>query len=387
MRPLKALVLALAVAATTPATAQPLDRRLEAVEAALSVGRDQARALGERAATLSAEAKSLAAKRVALARRVQASEAALAAVEARIDTLAARETALRSALADRRATIAATVTALYRLARHPGEPFLLARAGSPVRAARARLVLAAAVPALDTAAGRLGNDLAELARLGTELSAKRAAAVADRSRLVGQRAALDAAVVARRQSAAEAVARRDAASRKVTRLASRARDLSDLLARLERAAPPPPADKPAPAGAAPPSITAARGTLPPPVIGRVIERFGDPTEVGAARGIRIETEAGARVVTPFDGRVAFAGPFRGLGQILIIEHAGGYHTLLAGLARIDCRTGQWLLAGEPVGVMVSTSSVKPVLYVELRRDGEPINPLPWLAAMNRKVSG
>jgi septal ring factor EnvC (AmiA/AmiB activator) len=105
----------------------------------------------------------------------------------------------------------------------------------------------------------------------------------------------------------------------------------------------------------------------------------------SSKGITIETRSGAQVVAPFDGRIEFAGPFRGYGQILIIEHADGYHSLLAGLGRIDGTVGQSLVAGEPVGAM--GSSDRPSLYLELRRHGQPINPLPWLATRDEKVSG
>ena len=101
------------------------------------------------------------------------------------------------------------------------------------------------------------------------------------------------------------------------------------------------------------------------------------------------TRPAARVVAPYDGQVVYAGQFRGYGQILIIEHGGRYHTLLAGLARIEAVVGQWFLAGEPVGVMGSPEDRNPELYLELRRIGQPINPLPWLATTNEdnKVQG
>ena len=83
----------------------------------------------------------------------------------------------------------------------------------------------------------------------------------------------------------------------------------------------------------------------------------------------------------------FAGPFRGYGQLLIIEHGGGYHVLLAGLSRVDGTVGDEVLEGEPVGVMGSPPGLKPKLYFELRRNGRPVNPLPWLAARKDKVSG
>ena len=124
-----------------------------------------------------------------------------------------------------------------------------------------------------------------------------------------------------------------------------------------------------------------------PARGRLVALFGDQSSGVRNKGISIETRDGAQVVTPYDGEVVFAGPFRGYGQLLIIEHGEGYHTLLAGFSRIDSILGQWLLAGEPVGIMGWGSKGGPVLYVELRRDGVAINPLPWLAVSENKVSG
>jgi septal ring factor EnvC (AmiA/AmiB activator) len=83
----------------------------------------------------------------------------------------------------------------------------------------------------------------------------------------------------------------------------------------------------------------------------------------------------------------FAGPFRTYGLILIIEHSEGYHTLLAGLGRIDAVVGQSVTTGEPVGTAGSAETGYPSIYVELRRNGQPIDPLPWLAPRNEKVSG
>ncbi len=125
-----------------------------------------------------------------------------------------------------------------------------------------------------------------------------------------------------------------------------------------------------------------------PARGRVVRRYGQSggTE-GTSKGINIKARNGAQVVAPYDGQVVYAGPFRGYGQILIIEHGGRYHTLLAGLDRIDAVVGQWLLAGEPVGTLSSPPNGNPELYFELRRAGEPINPLPWLATTGDKVRG
>jgi septal ring factor EnvC (AmiA/AmiB activator) len=138
-----------------------------------------------------------------------------------------------------------------------------------------------------------------------------------------------------------------------------------------------------------------------PVRGRLAARFGAAaTEFGESKGIVLSTRANAQVVAPFDGKVVFEGPFRSYGQILIIEHRGGYHTVLAGLGRVDAVVGQWLLAGEPVGVMGSSGMAAtdqgasgdspgtsaqdhPKLYVELRHKGQPVDPAPWFGTLTR----
>ena len=134
----------------------------------------------------------------------------------------------------------------------------------------------------------------------------------------------------------------------------------------------------------------SRGSLRTPAVGRISGRYGEKAQPGTTRkGITIETRALAQVVAPHNGKIVFAGNFRGYGQLLIIDHGEGYHTLLAGMLRIDVTMGQSILSGEPVGIMGSGENVAPSLYVELRRNGQPINPGPWLAEIEmvkRKVN-
>jgi septal ring factor EnvC (AmiA/AmiB activator) len=95
--------------------------------------------------------------------------------------------------------------------------------------------------------------------------------------------------------------------------------------------------------------------------------------------------------------VVYAGPFRSYGQLLILNAGGGYHVLLAGMERISVDLGQFVLTGEPVAVMSGGSQAsptgvagpkQPVLYVEFRKDGAPIDPSPWWATNEgEKVRG
>ena len=123
-----------------------------------------------------------------------------------------------------------------------------------------------------------------------------------------------------------------------------------------------------------------------PVAGEIVKRFGESDGFQDSKGLTIRTRSAAQVVAPFEGQIMFAGPFKGYGQILIIDHGGGYHSLLAGIEQIEATVGQRVVAGEPVGVMKS-GDARPSLYLELRRQGQPINPLPWLVARDGKVSG
>lgn len=122
----------------------------------------------------------------------------------------------------------------------------------------------------------------------------------------------------------------------------------------------------------------ARGRLPMPARGPIVVSYGEETSKGVtSKGISIKTRSQAQVISPYDGSVIFAGPFRGYGKLIIIEHGDGYMSLLAGMESIDCEVGQMLLAGEPVGQMPKSNDTH--LYIELRKNNKPIDPLAWIA--------
>lgn len=120
----------------------------------------------------------------------------------------------------------------------------------------------------------------------------------------------------------------------------------------------------------------AKGSLPMPARGVITTRYGEQKVKGvSSKGLTVSTRAKAQVISPFDGAVVFAGPFRGYGDMIIVEHGDGYLSLLAGLGSIDVEPGQMLLAGEPVGQMPEETNSE--LYIEIRKDNHPINPAAW----------
>jgi septal ring factor EnvC (AmiA/AmiB activator) len=149
------------------------------------------------------------------------------------------------------------------------------------------------------------------------------------------------------------------------------------------------------------AFASAKGVLPIPVNGVKSRDFGAPDgNGGTERGISIATRPGAQVTAPCDGWVVYAAPYRSYGKLLILNAGGGYHVVLAGMERISVDIGQFVLTGEPVAVMGSgpqiasamvtgaAGSSQPMLYIEFRKDGSPVDPNPWWATPDsEKVRG
>jgi len=391
-----ALIAAWLAPSVIPARAADPQQRLEAIERDVKQSRSESQRLQREAAVLVREVAGLRRKMIAAAKTVQAHEVEVARLEARLGELESEEAALTRRLSVRNDQAAQVLMALERLSLHPPAA-IVAQPWSPAETVRGAILLRAAIPEIETRARILKDDLRRLGDTREAAVARRQALAEAMRALDAERAGLEDLLgktsALRRTTAVES---RKAKAR-AEALAAEARDVRDLLARLERerraaaakpleAAPRQPAETAAEPSA--PPISAARGTLPYPVVGRLVQRYGASAGGGlTSKGISIATVEGAQVVAPYAGRVVYAGAFRGYGQLLIIEHGEGYHSLMAGLTRIDSVIGQWVLAGEPIGVMGRAEGENPSLYVELRRNGRPINPLPWLAARKGEVSG
>jgi septal ring factor EnvC (AmiA/AmiB activator) len=361
-------------------------------------------ALDTASRALREEVEGLRAEMIAAAAAAQAREAELTVLEGQVAILNGQFEKKEAALLSQRGHLAGVLGSLQRVALAPPGA-LIAMPGRPVDTLRGAILLRAAIPAIEDEARILRGELEILSDLGADLAARRERVAGVAAELNRSRQKLETLFARKRALLDETEGQRKAASAQVARLAERAQTLRDLLEKLDaRAAMVPPSHKPPVPGtaAAPepqprepaPSLTPARLTRPAglrefseakgqvvlPARGDLTGGFGETTDFGVTRkGIVLRTRAEAQVVAPFDGQVVFAGPFRGYGLILIIEHSGGYHTLVAGLARVDAIVGQWVLAGEPVGLMGNLDTEQTELYVELRRAGQPIDPSPWLA--------
>ncbi|WP_428487265.1 murein hydrolase activator EnvC family protein [Rhodopila sp.] len=371
----------------------------------VAAGKDAA-ARADRAA---ADALRLSQERVQAAAKLQQADAVMQGVTSRIDALAVRQREAEQRVKANAAAIQPLLPLVERLSLYPAET-LLAVPGSPESTLRGLLVLKglsrqieletetlrrdqadldAATDALRAEAPRLAQARAAQAHEAEALDQQIAMAHASRAKaeaeasLAANRAALAAARTdtlraaltvleeQQRVEAANAQAEAERAERqKRPEVPQAAQRREAMLARI--------AGAPSMVGAAP------IGQLQPPVIGVVVKRWGDQTDSGPAIGISYDAPPHARVISPCGGHVVFADSFRSYGLLLIVDCGGGYHVVLSGLDRLDVKLGQSIVTGEPVGVMPSwepgSTAPRPALYVELRHNGQPVNPALWLRA-------
>jgi len=351
-----------------------------------------------------------AARRADLDQRIASGEQAMA-------DLSERHDAVRLSLISRRGVLAEVLAALQRIGRDP-PPALLVSPEDALSSVRSAILLGAVVPEIRAETEALANDLKELASLREAIAVERSAlakALADNdaeeqrlSNLAAEKVALHAESerrLEREQQRAQALTERSAelesviaslageietirqaaeAARKAEE--DRQRRLAEQLerARAYAAVALPDKNRIAPAYA----FSKLLGVLDRPVAGDTIRYFGADDGAGhPLSGEIMATGKGATVLAPVDGWVVYAGPFRSYGQVVILDTGEKHHVVLAGMEKLRVSTGRFVLSGEPVATMGQTrfagasaltlASERPTLYIEFRKDGQPVDPRAW----------
>lgn len=368
--------------------------------AALTLAREQAREAGLRAGRLEADARQTreaaektAQETAALAARIQQSEAGIAAARARIDLTGRERAALERRLAERREPLARLTAGLQKLARRPVALAVL-QPGSLRETVYLRAMLETTLPEVRKRTAALRGEIARSRQIEAEARAALAAMRSGERELEDRRTRL-AALETRQRLASRSAG--GAAAREAERalaLAEEARDLDGLVDRLDAAGslretlaalpgpvmrPPRPAQSTVLASEAveaEPTHLPGRDDFQLPVVGRTIAGFGQVSGGGSrSDGVSLAPLGGAQVVSPGAGRIAFAGPFRGFDRIVIVEHPGGFTSLVTGLGRVDVQVGDQVVGGAPLGV---AGVGRPVVGFELRRGGVPVNPADFI---------
>ena len=350
---------------------------------------------------------------IASAKQIQNSEEKISRMESELETLRADLKKAEENFVVEDDNLIKTLSALQNLALKPTEA-LFVQPLTPVEIIRSAMLLREAVPYLQENAARIREDLEKI-EAQKNLVEKQVARIIRQKKILEKEHEQMKALVQRKSKIRNAVEIKSVkAKKKVEQLASQANDLRDLLNKLEKqrqeklrrqeeerrrlaelkaAEARRAADetkkleekqradlikfKPEVINEVGENFVKAKGHLLRPARGPVVTAYGEQMSKGVtSKGIIIKTRSQAQVISPYDGTVIFAGPFRGYGNLIIIEHGQGYLSLLAGLEEVDCELGQMLLAGEPVGQMPESGDAR--LYVELRKDNHPVNPLTWI---------
>jgi septal ring factor EnvC (AmiA/AmiB activator) len=403
-------------------------KELSDIEEAIALSQETINALESEVEIIQADRENLNQALIEAAARVQALEQRIIATENELEGLGVREDKIRLSLAERRELLGQVLAALQRMGRNP-PPALLIGPSDALESVRSAILMGAVVPEMRDEANALLTDLTELRSLVAEQEESRAL-FSDQIAAIKEENARVALLIEEKQNLESEVARQLAAERERTdALAARAGSLNELITALEteidaaRQAAEDAAKADAERKAQQERLLAerdaeaarleqerlerlasantarlspaiafseAKGRIRLPAAGNVIKAFGAQSEfLDQTQGILFATRPAATIVTPADGWVVFAGEYRSFGQLVILNAGDDHHIVMAGLDSTDVTIGQFLLSGEPIGRMGETKlasaasldvpSSRPVLYIEFRKDGVPIDPTPWWA--------
>ena len=239
------------------------------------------------------------------------------------------------------------------------------------RAVRAGIFARAAAPEFSGEVHRSTAAFQNAQLIAVSVSREQAALVDAQQAIDAERAQLTTLVQRRQIVAASLSQQAGAAERRARQLAAQAQTLRELASRVQRPTPRGSRSEPAVSPASWVTLTT----------GSIVRQFGARDRDGpASQGAVLHTRSGAQVVSPASGQVAYAGLFRSYGQVLILNLDGGYVLVLTGMESINTRVGESVQAGQPVGEMPSSVTQAPELYVEVRREGRPIDPGRWLSS-------
>ena len=389
-----------------PAVPTPAD--LEEIEASLTLSQERIDELKAEIAEMEGDRTRQNAALIAAAQRVSLAEIEVADVEQRLSDLIVSELEVRGRLDGSNAEIANVLAALERISLNP-PPALIVDPDDALGSARSAILITAIVPQLRAKADAVTADLKALTDIKLQALAEEATLKANYAVLEEERLRIATLIAARKQGIEMRTEELAAEEAEAVALAARATTLQELIGSLsERAgavSTGPAADPDAPvltteevrvalanSARTEPAIpfAAARGYLTMPANGVTVLDYGASDGFGGINhGISVVTRAEAQVVAPADGWVLYKGPYLNYGQIVILNTGQTYTALLAGLETVTVDIGQFVQMGMPLGTMGSRTigrsvttnagAAQPTLYIELRKNNEPVDPTGWWA--------
>jgi murein hydrolase activator len=330
----------------------------------------------------------------------------ISAIETRLTDQREEEDGIKTSLRVRRAVLAEVLGALQRMGLNP-PPAILVKPEDALSSVRSAILLGAVVPEMREETEKLIADLDALKRVTTSIANERTSLLKVLQNQTEERHRLDALIAEKQRLRTQTEASRTTESEKIKQLAGKAKSLKELIGALEKdiAAEQSLAERQRRAeekrlalerqkasgqtamlspGA---GFASLKSALVLPASGKLVRQFGaDDGFGGKTSGVSLAANPASLVTTPIDAVVLYAGPFRSYHQLLILDAGDGYHVVMGGMDKSMVTTGQFVLSGEPVGIMATKAPTNsgetlltdnPELYIEFRKDGKPVDSGPW----------
>jgi septal ring factor EnvC (AmiA/AmiB activator) len=368
-------VLPMAAYAENPPLPERKDDALNTVKDELKQEEKHQADLSRKAKSIEKDLKNTRGTLTDVANSVRKNQQNLETLATKINDLSAEQEAMTADLEKNYGSIADLILALERIKRIPPEA-LIVRPGAPLETAQTALLLKGVLPAVYEKADQLSAALTRLDDIETTLKEDRAEQIALKAELANKEKEMTALLKKRERLFANTQSDLKKTEQNLKQLAQKAQNLEDLLNRVKE-------ENRARTQSSSASARKASVPIPQmgdgilPVNGRILTTFGQRDEIGAtSQGLKIEATPASLVTSPLGGVIRFSGEFKNYGNLLIVEHKNGYHSLIAGFGQTNVKTGQAVNAGEPIGKLPYTSSRggRPTLYYELRYKGRAIDP-------------
>lgn len=315
----------------------------------------------------------------------------------RLERLEIQKTNVENSIYGDRKSLTRLLGALQRIGNNP-PPALAVSPDDVVKAAQAGKLMASISTRLKTRTQTLEKQLVELETVRLEIDEDKNKLAINEKALESKRGYIKSVVTEKSKLERSISADQARAKKRAAALAAEANTLRDLIRQFEQAAedvfprlkpkpgdssrPPPSRPKLSARSASPsaplkfprgtPKFSDSKNKLRAPVSGRLSKTYS-PTR----KGITVTTAKKAQIVAPAASRVEFAGPFKNYESVVILNVGDGYFILLTGVGEIYVDTGEMLRPGEPIGLMPFNTNTAAELYIEFRKNGTTVNPMPW----------
>lgn len=366
------------------------EKELLAYQEKLRLEEEKKKELSSKISEINKDLKDTKNSLIDIAQSIQNAEMKMNDLDKRIEDLETKKLDIEEKLKKDKASTARLLIALSRIKRTPPEA-MIARPETPYKIAQSALLMGNIIPSIQRHAKALKNNLETLTSVTKELSKDREESAQVMAKLKTRYEEVSA-LMDKRNNLYESIHQDiKAKESSIYKISLQAKNLEDLVQKLkddarreeerqkeklalqnENSQIHPENEEYADTE----SFKGKDGSVMP-ISGLILTRYRQKDDLGAiSNGLTIQARSSALVVAPKEGKISFAGSFKRYGNIIIIEHKKGLHSLVAGLEKIDTVVGQHVQAGEPIGKMPPAlgTTTKPKLYYELRKNGDPVNP-------------